>query len=74
MSEFTLKKCKKIRRRQITCTLLSKLFDNTHAAISVYYVLRDTQLLMEYFVCVLAKLLRKNVACVDVNRKLLAEP
>ena len=53
MSEFTLKKCKKI---------------------SVYYVLRDTQLLMEYFVCVLAKLLRKNVACVDVNRKLLAEP
>ena len=65
---------KKIRNRQIACSLLSKLFDNTHAAISIYYVLRDTQLLIEYFVCVLAKLLRKNVACVDVNRKLLAEP
>lgn len=33
----------KIRNRQIACSLLSKLFDNTHAAISVYYVLRDSQ-------------------------------
>ena len=58
-------------KEQTNCLFL---IEHTHAAISVYYVLRDTHLLMEYFVCVLVKLLRKNVAYVDVNRKLLAKP